>query len=82
MLHGSGLRLLQQNGLWRALDVWLVALSPEALVGMLPLLRRAFAAFPAPERRAMGEKVLQLHWSQPIRAGSTTTQSDLHFRPS
>ena len=80
MLHGSGLRLLQQNGLWRALDVWLVALSPEAFVGMLPLLRRAFAAFQAPERRAMGEKVLQLHWSQPTRAGSTTTQSDLSFQ--
>jgi hypothetical protein len=60
LLQGSGLLLLHQNGLWVALDNWLGELSPEAFVALLPLLRRAFASFPAPERRAMGERVRRL----------------------
>ena len=61
VLSGSGLRLLQQEGLWRAMDAWLVELSPEAFVALLPLLRRAFSGFQTPERRAMGEKVVRLY---------------------
>ncbi|HET8629728.1 MAG TPA: DUF5682 family protein, partial [Thermomicrobiales bacterium] len=58
--HGSGLLLLQQDTLWGALDDWLRDLAPDTFVEMLPLLRRAFAAFQQPERRAMGEKVKHL----------------------
>lgn len=58
--RGSGLLLLHQDGLWAALDGWLRELSPETFVALLPLLRRAFAGFQAPERRAMGEKVKRL----------------------
>ncbi|MGO8949532.1 MAG: DUF5682 family protein, partial [Ktedonobacterales bacterium] len=64
ILGGSGLRLLQQDGLWRALDAWLVDLAPETFVALLPLLRRAFSGFQAPERRAMGEKVAHMRRTQ------------------
>lgn len=57
LLHGSGLLLLHQDGLWLALDAWLRDLAPETFVALLPLLRRTFASFPAPERRQMGERL-------------------------
>ena len=56
----SALTLLQQDGLWLALDAWLGELSEDAFVALLPLLRRSFASFHGPERRAMGEKVRRL----------------------
>jgi Family of unknown function (DUF5682) len=59
-LRGSGLVLLHQDGLWRALDLWISNLDPETFTAMLPLLRRAFSGFEPPERRAMGEKVKKL----------------------
>jgi hypothetical protein len=60
LLRGTGLLLLQQDGLWAALDRWLRELSPETFVEVLPLLRRSFSGFHPPERRAMGEKVRSL----------------------
>jgi hypothetical protein len=73
VLRGSGHRLLHQDGLWRALDAWLRELTPEAFVALLPLLRRAFSGFVAPERRAMGEKVKRLQAPAPdeMRASGT-----------
>jgi hypothetical protein len=58
--RGSGLLLLQQDGIWTALDGWLCDLAPDTFTELLPLLRRAFAQFQTPERRAMGEKVKRL----------------------
>jgi hypothetical protein len=63
-LLGSGLVLLHQDGLWRALDRWITGLDPETFTAMLPLVRRAFSGFEAPERRAMGEKVEKLRGGQ------------------
>jgi hypothetical protein len=63
VLRGSGMVLLHQEGLWRVLDAWLRELAPDAFVALLPLLRRAFADFATPERRAMGEKVKRLRAS-------------------
>jgi hypothetical protein len=60
LLRGSALLLLHHDGVWLALDAWLSSLSDEAFVEMLPLVRRAFAGFGAPERRQMGEKVKRL----------------------
>lgn len=60
LLQGSGLVMLHHEGLWLALDRWLAGLSPEAFTELLPLVRRAFAGFQPPERRAMGEKVRRL----------------------
>ena len=59
-LRGSGLVLLHQDGLWRALDLWISNLDTETFTAMLPLVRRAFSGFEPPERRAMGEKVRKL----------------------
>ena len=60
VVRGSALLLLQQEGLWSALDAWLRELSSEAFTEALPLVRRAFGDFGPPERRAMGEKVKRL----------------------
>ncbi|MGZ3600949.1 MAG: DUF5682 family protein, partial [Ktedonobacterales bacterium] len=71
VLRGSGLLLLHQDGLWSALDAWLSDLAPDAFVALLPLLRRAFSGFQAPERRAMGEKVKRLRASGSASTGGT-----------
>lgn len=60
VLRGSGLILLHQDVLWRALDGWLAALDPETFAALLPLVRRAFSGFAPSEKRAMGEKVRKL----------------------
>lgn len=52
-LRGSGLLLLRDRVLWQLLDDWLCGLAGEAFDEVLPLLRRAFAQFPWPERRQM-----------------------------
>lgn len=60
LLRGSGLVLLHRDGLWAALDRWIADLTSESFTELLPLVRRAFANFQPPERRAMGEKVQKL----------------------
>lgn len=54
-LAGSGLLLLHQTELWSLLDGWLGSLTPDHFTQVLPLLRRTFSTFSAPERRQMGE---------------------------
>ncbi|HMA37912.1 MAG TPA: DUF5682 family protein [Chloroflexia bacterium] len=58
-LKGSGLLLLHDEALWAVLDAWVAALAGDTFTALLPLLRRTFSTFPAPERRAMGERVRQ-----------------------
>ncbi len=60
LLRGSGLVVLHHEPLWHALDAWLQDLSNEVFVELLPMVRRAFAGFHPPERRAMAEKVQKL----------------------
>jgi hypothetical protein len=55
-LTGSGLVLLHDDTLWGVLENWLMSLTEEHFIAVLPLLRRTFSSFPAPERRSMGEK--------------------------
>jgi uncharacterized protein DUF5682 len=57
LLAGSGLLLLHNDNLWSVLDGWVAGLSGETFTQLLPLLRRTFSTFPAPERRQMGERV-------------------------
>ena len=64
VLRGGAQMMLAQDGLWLALDSWLVALDGETFVALLPLLRRAFAEFEPPARRMMGEKVRRLHHTE------------------
>jgi hypothetical protein len=58
-LAGSGQLLLHDDALWRLIDSWLVRLPEETFVALLPLLRRAFSAFTAPERRRLGDRARQ-----------------------
>lgn len=55
-LSGSGLLLLHNDALWRILDAWVAELAEDAFLQLLPLVRRTFSSFPAPERRQMGER--------------------------
>jgi hypothetical protein len=54
-LHGGGQALIHHPRLWQLLDDWVLSLSGEMFNTILPLLRRTFGAFPAPERRRIGE---------------------------
>lgn len=72
-LHGSGLLLLHNDVLWGILDSWVSGLSNTAFTQLLPLLRRTFASFPAPERRQLGERVKQGGAGR----GPATTETDV-----
>jgi hypothetical protein len=56
-LKGSGLLLLHDDKLWQVLDSWVTQLNGDTFIASLPLLRRTFSSFSAPERRQMGERV-------------------------
>ena len=56
-LRGSGLLLVVNDALWQVLNGWVASLSDEAFTELLPLLRRTFSTFEAPERRQLGERV-------------------------
>lgn len=56
-LRGSGLLLVVNDPLWQILNGWMATLPDEAFTELLPLLRRTFATFEAPERRQLGERV-------------------------
>lgn len=55
-LYQSGTVLLLHDPLWRILDDWLRALTPEHFTELLPLLRRTFGSFEPGERRQLGDK--------------------------
>jgi hypothetical protein len=57
LLRGSGLLVVHHRELLALVDDWLGGLDPEGFVAVLPLVRRAFAAFAPPERRAIAERV-------------------------
>ncbi|WP_222106295.1 DUF5682 family protein [Catellatospora sichuanensis] len=59
-LSGGGLLLVHDEALLTLTDRWLSGLAPDVFTAVLPLLRRTFAAFAAPERRAVGEQVRRL----------------------
>lgn len=67
-LKGSGLLLLHDQTLWSVLDGWVSGLSGDSFTALLPLLRRTFATFAAPERRQMGERVKQGQAAPPGQA--------------
>ncbi|MGW4666661.1 DUF5682 family protein [Streptosporangium sandarakinum] len=59
-LSGGGLLLVHDARLLGLVDGWLAGLAPETFVDVLPLLRRTFGAFAAPERRSIGSRVRAL----------------------
>jgi hypothetical protein len=56
-LKGSGLLLLHDDRLWQVLDSWVTQLNSDTFTALLPLLRRTFSTFSAPERHQIGERV-------------------------
>jgi len=66
LLSGSGSVLIHDDRLRELLNDWVRAASAEHFVQVLPLLRRTFSQFPAPERRQIGER---------LRAGGSTVSA-------
>jgi hypothetical protein len=56
-LQGSGILLVNDQALWQVVDGWVTGLHEEHFQQQLPILRRTFSTFQAPERRALGERV-------------------------
>ncbi|SEG28884.1 hypothetical protein SAMN05444920_102462 [Nonomuraea solani] len=56
-LAGGGLLLVHDPRLLALVDGWLTGLSGDQFTDVLPLLRRTFGAFAAPERRAIGQRL-------------------------
>jgi hypothetical protein len=63
---GGGLVLVHDEPLLRLVDGWLAGIGDDTFPEVLPLLRRTFGAFPAPQRRAIGERVRQLGRGGPL----------------
>ena len=63
-LRGSGLVLIHHRELFDLLDAWLGSLPKDTFRVVVPLLRRAFAAFSLPERR----QLLDLSGAGPVAA--------------
>jgi hypothetical protein len=75
-LRGSGLVLLHDDQLWGVLDGWVAGLDGQAFTALLPLLRRTFTTFAAPERRQIGERAAR----GPARAGAVAEVDFDHER--
>jgi hypothetical protein len=55
-LAGDGLLLVHDERLLALVDTWLTGIPADAFVEVLPLLRRTFSGYPAPQRRMIGER--------------------------
>ncbi|HKX32373.1 MAG TPA: DUF5682 family protein [Blastocatellia bacterium] len=77
-LKGSGMLLLHDDALWELLDQWVTTLPDGGFNSLLPLLRRTFSTFSAPERRQMGERVKRGATSL-IGAGTISERDDSAF---
>ncbi|HEX3251578.1 MAG TPA: DUF5682 family protein [Pyrinomonadaceae bacterium] len=53
-LRSSGLILLHNDELWQILNEWVGSVKSEIFPQLLPLLRRTFSTFTAPERSQIG----------------------------
>jgi hypothetical protein len=69
-LSGGGLLLVHDRDLLGILDGWVASLDEEDFLDVLPLLRRTFGEFPAPERAAIGTAAGQLSGSPGLDAGA------------
>ncbi len=62
-LAGDASLLLHDDRLLAVIDGWVTEVAPALFDDLLPLLRRTFTTFPAPERRMIGDKVRRLDGS-------------------
>ncbi|HIU17065.1 MAG TPA: hypothetical protein IAB01_01290 [Candidatus Avidesulfovibrio excrementigallinarum] len=58
-LEDNTLILLHDAVLWQVVDSWLLGLSEDAFLHVMPLLRRVFSEAPQAERRSLGERAEQ-----------------------
>lgn len=70
-LRDSGQLLIYDETLWKLIDQWVSRLTGETFQQLLPVLRRTFATFTAPERRQMGERVKQGQAALPAVAAAS-----------
>jgi hypothetical protein len=56
-LEGGGLLLVHDATLLGVLDDWVRGLDRDTFTDVLPLLRRTFGSFAAPERRSLGDRL-------------------------
>ena len=75
-LAGGGLLLVHDQRLLGLVDQWLMAIPAETFTEVLPLLRRTFAEYPAPERQAIGERIRTLGRPGRHRAAGRPTDVD------
>jgi hypothetical protein len=69
-LHGGGLLLVHDRELLGVLDDWVATLNGEDFMDVLPLLRRTFSEFTAPERANIADAVKHLGNGAPERLSS------------
>jgi hypothetical protein len=68
-LTGDASLLLHDPTLLRVVDDWISDVRGPVFDELLPVLRRTFASFPAPDRRALGSHLRQLsHGGGPVEA--------------
>lgn len=75
-LRGSGQFLVHDEQLLALIDAWLSSLADGAFQQLLPLLRRTFATFARPERRAIGERLRSANAGQPALAAEASLDFD------
>lgn len=55
-LKDGGLLLVHDDALFKVLDSWFETLTEDSFTRVLPLVRRTFSSFEAPERQTIGQK--------------------------
>ncbi len=68
-LSGGGMLLVHDRDLLGVLDRWVATLHDQDFMDVLPLLRRTFSGFAAPERANIAHAVANLSRAAPAQAG-------------
>jgi hypothetical protein len=76
-LSGSGIVLIHDNELFNVIDRWVQTLNEETFTQIVPLLRRTFSTYSAPERRQIGERVARSNPGGSSISSSTSGEFDL-----
>ena len=72
-LTGDASLLLHDPPLLRVVDEWITTTPGPIFDELLPVLRRTFATFPAPDRRALGSHLRRLEEGDDARPGADDT---------
>lgn len=76
-LSGGGLLLVHDTALLGVLDGWVGGLDPRTFVDVLPLLRRTFGSFAAPELRSLGDRLRHGTAAAPVAPAGLGDLGDL-----